>query len=71
MLVTASDAEDPNGEGTFTVVHIRLADAEVISALLSTRGLDVDRIVALDMPLGYAAELGGKLLELEKEAEHA
>ena len=69
MLVTSSEAEDPHGEGAITVVHIRLADDEVTSALLSTRGMDADTIVAIDMPLGYAAQLGGKLLELAKAKE--
>ena len=73
MLVTSSEAEDPNGEGAFGLVHIRLADDEVASALLSTRGMDADTIVAIDMPLGYAGQLGGKLLALAtaKESDNA
>ena len=70
MEVFADKAEDPNGEGEFTVVTISLADEEVLSSLLSIRS-NGDNIVSIDMPLGYAAQLGGKLLELAKENEDA
>ena len=71
MIVDVSDAEDPNGEGTFDLVRVTLAGDEITKALLSTSGIPDDLVLSFSLPLGYAGQLGGKLLELAKEAEHA
>lgn len=65
MELNVSEVVDPDGAGTFKVVTISLGCHEMMALSVMCDPMTT----AIDMPLGYAAQLGGKLLELAKEQE--